>query len=60
MSKQNQILGNGVNYAGARPLKVHVDGNGDWWLCDKHVDAGGDFAGAGCWRYDEMAFDRND
>jgi hypothetical protein len=46
MSKQDEILGNGVRYAGARPLKVHVDGSGDWWLCDKRVVPGADFANA--------------
>ena len=45
---------------GARPMAVHVDSSGHWWLCDKHVQTGQDFESQGCWRYDQMAFDRND
>jgi streptogramin lyase len=44
---------------GARPMKVFVDNHGNEWLCDKDVDANGSFAAQGCWRTDQMAFDRN-
>ncbi len=40
----------------ARPLKYFKDKEGNGWLCDKSVDPGGDLAGQGCWRCDEMAF----
>ncbi len=60
MSRENNKFGNGVQYNGARAMKVHVDKNGNWWLCDKHVDGSSDFAKAGCWDYSAMPFDRND
>ena len=44
---------------GARPMKVFVDSNGNEWLCDKDIDSSGSFASQGCWRTDQMAFDRN-
>jgi hypothetical protein len=44
---------------GARPMKVFVDQHGNEWLCDAHVDPNGNFSGQGCWRTDQMAFDRN-
>jgi hypothetical protein len=62
MSPKNNkpVLGNGVHHDGARPLEVHVDGKGNWWLCDKGTDGNGNFANQGCWNYSEMPFDRND
>jgi hypothetical protein len=44
---------------GARPMKVVIDNHGYEWLCDKHVDDSGDFVSQGCWRTDQMSFDRN-
>jgi len=44
---------------GARPMKVVIDNQGYEWLRDKHVDDSGSFAGQGCWRTDQMSFDRN-
>jgi len=44
---------------GARPMKVFVDSNGNEWICDKSVDPSDSFGAQGCWRTDEMAFDRN-
>ena len=55
--KQNSSI---VTSAGARPMKVFVDDQGNEWLCDKNVSAGEDFAAQGCWRTDMMAFGRND
>jgi hypothetical protein len=54
-----KVLGNGVNYSGARPMKVYKDSNGSTWLCDKNVDPALGFAEQGCWNEGEMAFDRN-
>ena len=48
-----------MHTGGARPMKVFIDSNGNEWLCDKNVDPNGSFAGQGCWRTDQMAFDRN-
>lgn len=45
---------------GARPMKVFTDANGYWWLCDANVDPRESFEAQQCWRYDLMAFDRND
>lgn len=59
MSNEKQSIGNGVNYQGARGMKTFVDANGYEWLCDRNVDPSGDFASQGCWRVDQMAFDRN-
>ena len=44
---------------GARPMKVYVDSQGYEWLCDNQVDPNGDLASQGCWRTDQMHFDRN-
>ncbi len=48
-----------VAVGGARPMKVFVDSHGNEWLCDKDVDANSNFAAQGCWRTDQMPFDRN-
>lgn len=48
-----------LSTGGARPMKVFVDRHGNEWLCDKNADPSGDFAAQGCWRTDDMAFDRN-
>ena len=58
MHKNNEGQIN-VAKGGARPMKVYIDSNGNEWLCDKNVDPNGDFASQGCWRTDQMAFDRN-
>jgi len=44
---------------GARPMKILIDKNGNEWLCDKNVNESGDLASQGCWRTDQMSFDRN-
>ena len=48
-----------ISTGGARPMKVFVDSHGNEWLCDKSADPNSSFAAQGCWRTDEMAFDRN-
>jgi len=58
---KNQNLNHSESaYGGTRPMKVVVDNNGNWWLCDKQVEDSGNLAGQGCWNYADMAFDRND
>lgn len=57
-NKQN--LKTAEAHIGTRPMIVHVDSNGNEWLCDKNVDSGANFAEQGCWRTDMMAFNRND
>ncbi|MBD3169224.1 MAG: hypothetical protein GF307_07050 [candidate division Zixibacteria bacterium] len=52
--------GNGSSYSGARPMKAVIDEHGNEWLCDDNVNTVMDYAGQGCWRTDEMAFNRND
>jgi len=60
MTTQNHAFnGTELTTGGARPMKVFVDSHGNEWLCDKDVDPSGSFAAQGCWRTDEMAFDRN-
>ena len=60
MSNQNEkTVGSGIIRPGARPMSIHIDDQGNEWLCDKHIN-GGDFASQGCWRTDRMAFNRND
>lgn len=56
---KNDNHGKITTMGGARPMKVVVDDQGFEWLCDKNVDSNGSFAGQGCWRTDQMAFDRN-
>jgi len=58
-SKDKTQLGNGIAYSGARPLKVITDSQGNQWLCDAHIDDNTDPKAQGCWRLDEMPFDRN-
>ena len=60
MSNQNSPFKNTMtNRGGARPMKVVVDGHGNEWICDSDADAKGGFESDGCWRTDQMAFDRN-
>lgn len=59
MSNENHFRNTDVTSGGARPMKVFVDSHGNEWLCDHNVDPNSSFASQGCWRTDEMAFDRN-
>lgn len=51
MSEETKKLhiGNGILKPGVRPIKVHVDENGEYWICDADVDpTTKDFKEAGC------------
>ncbi|MFH2035242.1 MAG: hypothetical protein ABIJ45_02470 [Candidatus Zixiibacteriota bacterium] len=50
---------NEVPKGGARPMKVFIDDEGYEWLCDKNIDPNGSFEGQGCWRTDQIVFDRS-
>jgi hypothetical protein len=41
-------LGNGIRKISARPIRVHVGKDGDYWLCDADVESGADLFQAGC------------
>jgi hypothetical protein len=48
-------LGKGILKPGTRPMKVHVDENGEWWICDADVDPSDkDFREKGCTDYSSM------
>lgn len=59
MSNQYNDNSVGLTTGGARPMRIFVDSHGNEWLCDKETNANGSFASQGCWRTDQMAFDRN-
>lgn len=37
--KTIHIVGDGILKPGVRPMKVIVDENGEYWICDKDFDA---------------------
>ena len=41
-------LGNGITKTSARPIRVHVGQDGDYWLCDESVESGVDFSQSDC------------
>jgi hypothetical protein len=42
-------IGNGITKNSARPVKVVVGPDGEYWICDRDAQVTGfDFAGAGC------------
>jgi len=41
-------LGNGINKTSARPVRIHVGTDGEYWLCDADVDRDTDYAREGC------------
>ncbi len=42
-------IGEGILKPGVRPIKVHVDADGEYWICDKDVDPkSDDFIRDGC------------
>jgi hypothetical protein len=47
-------------HVAARPMKVVVAKDGGTWLCDAGVDQGRDLKGQGCWRCEDLPFNRND
>ena len=48
MANSDIILGGGIQRNGARPTKIHVCDNGEYWLCDADVSADGDFGAQDC------------
>ena len=46
MSSPN--LGNGIRKNSARPIKVHVAQDGEYWYCDAKASVEGGYASAGC------------
>jgi hypothetical protein len=54
MSQKAQV-GNGIRKNSARPIEIHVDTNGEYWICDKGADVSGfDFRSAGCAPHSEV------
>jgi hypothetical protein len=48
-------VGNGILKPGVRPIKIFVDQQGEYWLCDADVDADSkDFSKEGCTAYSEV------
>jgi len=49
-------IGNGILKPGTRPVKVFVDKQGEYWLCDANVDPNStDFRKSGCTAYSEVS-----
>ncbi len=47
-------VGAGILKPGVRPIKVYVDKNGEYWLCDANVDPESpDFSKEDCSSYSE-------
>jgi hypothetical protein len=47
-------VGNGILKPGVRPIKVYVDKDGEYWMCDADVDPESeDFRKEGCTSYSE-------
>ena len=47
-------VGEGILKPGVRPIKVFVDKDGEYWLCDADVDPNSpDFRKKGCTSYSE-------
>jgi len=48
-------VGNGIVKNSARPIKIVVGPEGEYWICDKAVEVSGfDFRGAGCTAHSEV------
>jgi hypothetical protein len=48
-------VGNGIVKQSARPIEIHVDSQGEYWICDKGVAPGiSDFRSAGCAPHSEV------
>lgn len=48
-------IGKGILKPGTRPIKVHVDEHGEYWLCDADVDPNSeDFQKEGCVAHSEI------
>jgi hypothetical protein len=47
-------VGQGILKPGIRPIKVYVDKDGEYWLCDANLDPeSSDFRKEGCTPYSE-------
>jgi hypothetical protein len=47
-------IGQGILKPGTRPIKVYVDKDGEYWICDAEVDPESpDFEKEGCTSYSE-------
>ena len=47
-------FGDGILKPGVRPIKVYVDDDGEYWICDSEVDPKSeDFRKDGCTSYSE-------
>ena len=48
-------IGKGILRPGTRPIKVYVDENGEYWICDADVDPKSeDFRKEGCAAHSEI------
>ena len=48
-------IGEGILKPGTRPIKVYVDKDGEYWLCDANVDPeSSDFRKEGCPAHGEV------
>ena len=48
-------VGKGILKPGTRPVKIYVDKNGEYWLCDADVDPeSADFRKEGCSAHGEI------
>ena len=56
MSETRQrSVGNGITKTSARPIKIVVGPQGEYWICDKNAEVGGfDFTSAGCTAHSDV------
>ena len=47
-------IGTGIVKTSARPIEIHVDEQGEYWICDKGVDPTGILADQGCVAHSEV------
>ena len=53
-ARKNSV-GNGIVKNSARPTKIVVGPQGEYWICDKDAEISGfDFIGAGCAAHSEV------
>ena len=50
MTQKNEEgrYGNGIIKNSGRPIRVHVDASGEYWLCDANVDPKANLLRQGC------------
>ena len=52
---RSRSLGTGIFKTSARPIKIVVGPQGEYWICDKEAEVDGfDFRGAGCAAHSEV------